>query len=58
MKPGKEDYHLDFDELMEGAKRMGPGSPFWYRCMFDPIPTDLLGDYYGESTGDERDRIS
>ena len=29
---------LDSKEFWEGIKKVGPGSEFRYRCIFDPTP--------------------
>ncbi len=31
---------LKLEELLEGAKHVGPNSRFWYRCKYDPIPKE------------------
>lgn len=27
-------------EYQEGVKKVGPGSIFYYSCIFDPVPSD------------------
>ena len=29
-------------EYKEGVKKVGPGSKFYYRCIFDPVPSKDL----------------
>lgn len=29
-------------EYKEGVKKVGPGSIFYYRCIFDPVPSEDL----------------
>jgi len=31
-------------EYQEGVKKVGPGSVFHYRCIFDPVPSSELKD--------------
>lgn len=31
---------LDTEEYREGVKKVGPGSEFRYRCIFDPTPVE------------------
>ena len=31
-------------EYKEGVKKVGPGSIYYYRCIFDPVPSSELKD--------------
>jgi len=31
-------------KYQEGVKKVGPGSIFYYRCIFDPVPSSELKD--------------
>ena len=31
-------------EYQEGVKKVGPGSIFYYSCIFDPVPSDEFKD--------------
>lgn len=31
-------------EYREGVKKVGPGCTFYYRCIFDPVPSEALKD--------------
>ena len=33
---------LDSKEFWEGIKKVGPGSEFRYRCIFDPTPVERM----------------
>ena len=35
---GMTDDILDSETFWEGVKKVGPGSEFRYRCIFDPTP--------------------
>ncbi len=30
------------EEFKAGVKKVGPGSKFYYRCIFDPVPSKDL----------------
>lgn len=32
-----EDSYIFSEKFMEGLRRVGPGSQFWYRSRFDPL---------------------
>ena len=34
---------LDSESFREGIKKVGPGSEFRYRCIFDPTPVSRDG---------------
>ncbi len=38
--------YLDSEKFKEGVKKVGPGSKFWYRCRYDPVPTSAVKKSY------------
>ena len=42
-------------EYQEGVKKVGPGSIFYYRSIFDPVPSSELKDPKKYSMGAKTD---
>ncbi len=44
---------LDTETYREGVKKVGPGSEFRYRCIFDPTPVKKDADRVSDSNVEE-----